>query len=148
MGGDGHQDEQAGRAAGQYPPQHGGGYPPEGAYPPPAGGGYPPQEAYPPPAGYPPQHGEGYPPQGAYPPPAGYPPQHGGDGKQDEQDKGLFSSMAGYAAGHYPSQHGGGYPPQGGYPPDALDTLHRAIPLLVILAKLHIIQEDMAWEQC
>ncbi|KAK2990199.1 hypothetical protein RJ640_014651 [Escallonia rubra] len=37
-----------------------------------------------------------------------------GDGKQDS-DRGLFSSLAGYAAGHYPPQHGA-YPPPQGYP--------------------------------
>ncbi|HEY0254639.1 MAG TPA: hypothetical protein VGC41_24095 [Kofleriaceae bacterium] len=50
----------------QYPPQGGGGYPPQG-------GGYPPQGGYNPQGGgYPPQGG-GYPPQGG-----GYPPQGGG----------------------------------------------------------------------
>lgn len=48
--------------AAQYPPQGGGGYPPQGGGYPPQGGGYPPQ-------------GGGYPPQGG-----GYPQQGGGSG--------------------------------------------------------------------
>lgn len=51
-----------------------------------------------------------------------------GGGKENDssdKDKGLFSNMAAFAAGHhYPHSHGyppppyaGGYPPPGGYPP-------------------------------
>lgn len=42
----------------------------------------------------------------------------GGNNNHNKDDKGLFSHLAGYAAGHYPPS--GGYPPQGyPYPPQS-----------------------------
>ncbi|GJR32879.1 NADH-plastoquinone oxidoreductase subunit 2 [Tanacetum coccineum] len=91
----------AGYAGGHYPPQHGGGYPPQGAYPPtgyaPPGGyppsGYPPAGGAYPPAGYPPSGG-GYPPQGGYPP-AGYP---GASHSSGGHGPGMGTMLAGGAA--------------------------------------------------
>jgi len=41
----------------------------------------------------------------------------GGKDKHDEDERGLFSNLAGYAVSHGTGSHGAHYPPPGAYPP-------------------------------